>query len=112
MRQEEQLREQMTAASAEENAGLTAQLERLRKDRLEMDAEIEKARAEAERVARQQEEFNRILEDKAKQEELLKTSNLVFCRAEPQDKQRLLKQLQARNSAQFWRNSAQFGAIL
>ena len=52
---------------------------------------------------------------KAKQEELLKTSNLVFCRAEPQDKQRLLKQLQVRNSgailAQFCailRNSAQF----
>ena len=45
---------------------------------------------------------------KAKQEELLKTSNLVFCRAEPQDKQRLLKQLQVRNYAQFLRNSTQF----
>ena len=49
---------------------------------------------------------------KAKQEELLKTSNLVFCRAEPQDKQRLLKQLQARNSGAILRNSAQFCAIL
>ena len=44
---------------------------------------------------------------KAKQEELLKTS-LVFCRAEPQDKQRLLKQLQVTHSILGWRNS---GAI-
>lgn len=33
----------------------------------------------------------------SRQDELLLTKNLVFCRAEPQDKQRLIKQLQKLN---------------
>eukprot|EP00965_Chrysotila_dentata_P056748 1883073-Pleurochrysis_carterae.AAC.1 len=33
--------------------------------------------------------------ERAVQDELLTSSNLVFCRAEPQDKQRLVRQLQA-----------------
>ena len=71
MRKEEQLREQISKASAEENAELQERMARLVRERQEQDAEIERARQEASRVDALQKEAQAAIEAKQQQEEEL-----------------------------------------
>lgn len=68
MRQEEALREQINAASAEKQSEMQAELGRLQQQRQEQDAEIERARSEQQRLAQLQAEAAAAIEAQTVQE--------------------------------------------